>query len=245
MTTQEELALTQALRLPAMREPMSVAQVVGRWMERAHEVLTRLDVLGPAPLDAIRGRGLAAEALVTWQALARLANDAPYATQRGALRERLATHVTRRADELGKLAQRAFVLKELRQELEAHADVVGAATEWDEEERLRAVSLVERLDDALLCEAAVMALEVDMEPSFARGVQACSEAVWALADSLMPAHAFIQASAVALDPGMRAASTSYTLWLVLMDAYSAWGVQEGLIQLATKALREALDLSTR
>ena len=81
MTTQEEVELTQALRLPAMREPMSVAQVVGRWMERAHEVLTQLDALGPAPLDAIRERALAAETLVTWQALARLADDAPQASR--------------------------------------------------------------------------------------------------------------------------------------------------------------------
>lgn len=235
MTTQQGQGLAQALRFAALDEAAEAAEhqelAVGRWLDRASWALERL---GSEPLVA----RLAAELLVTWQALGRMAEDAPHREEREALHEALRAAVEARRDMLPALAQRAFRPDVWVEALREHAAEVGVPSTWDAPTAERAVMLIEGLDDALLCEDALEALGAPLTVELAAGLEAASEALEEGADSLVPAYRFIQASSAVLNMSLDELPASYMVWLELAQACKAWAAFEGLRGMARLAADE-------
>jgi hypothetical protein len=197
---------------------------VGGWLDRASWALERLEA-------EELGSRLAAELLITWQALARMADDAPHADDRAALYAGLDA-VCARGAELVVLGAGAFAFEAWGMALAAYDAEVGVPTSWDAETAERARVLIEGLDDALLFEAAAEALGVALDEATAEALQRCAIAGGEAAHSLVPAQVFIRAVAATLNPSMEEASGTYPLWLELMEAREAWAVGEVVVRAA-------------
>ncbi len=234
--------LSARLRLPSVDgEEVSRSNrclVVGRWLDRAGWALERLET---EPM----GERLAAELLITWQALGRMADDVvheEYREERHTQRERLEQVVLARREELTKLAPQSFTVDTWMSALGEYAAQVGPAPQrWSEEQAAYAVMLLEGLDDALLLEAALEALEAEFAPEsvvFLEQLHKAAVVAGEHAGSLLPAQGLIQATCWTLRPIPEQALGSYPLWLKLVDVYAAWAIFEGLVQLGVRAMRE-------
>jgi hypothetical protein len=222
------------LRRPALdaaHEEGLEGLAVGGWLDRASWALERLDV------EAMGAR-LAAELFITWQALARMAGDAPHAEERVELREQLDAWCGRGA-ELVKLGAAAFAFDVWHTALTAYAAEVGVPTSWDAATAERARVLIQGLDDALLFEAAAEALGVALDEAMSDALQRCAVAGADAAHSLVPAQVFIRATAATLNPSMEEASGTYPLWLSLMEAREAWAVGEVVVRAAVASHERA------
>lgn len=222
----------KALWLPSLEvgeEKEHRELVVGRWLDRASGALERLE---SEPL----GARAAAELLVTWQALGRMAQDAPHRGEREALHGELGAAVKARRDVLPMLAQSCFTPHLWVEALREHVAKVGSLVAWDAPTAERAMMLVEGLDDALLCEDALDALGAQLTQGFASGLEAASDVLEEHADSLVPAYRFIQATAAVLDMARVEPPASYALWFEIVQACKAWAIFEGLRGVAGRPL---------
>lgn len=231
-----QVGLCDSLQLPLLDEVAEAAEhqelVVGRWLDRASWALERL-------ADEPLGERLAAELLVTWQALGRMALDAPHGEERGALHRAVGQVIEARRDVLPLLAQQAFTPAVWADALREYADEVGGVpSAWDAATAERAMMLVEGLDDALLCEDALEALGASLTAEFAAELETASVALEVSVDSLVPAYRFIQANIAVLNTSRSELPASYLLWLELVQACKAWAAFEGLRHLAQLAADE-------
>lgn len=127
MVVSDVVDLTSSLRLSSVDgEELGKERqmlVVGRWLDRAGWVLERLE-------DEPMGERLAAELLVTWQALYRLADDVVGldGAERVQLREELERVVCVRREELVTLAPKAFCFAQWRDALAEYVTQVGGST---------------------------------------------------------------------------------------------------------------------
>jgi hypothetical protein len=242
MTTQEGQGLAGALRFAAMDGGAEAEEhqelVVGRWLDRASWALERLE-------SEALGTRLAAELLVAWQALGRMAQDAPHREEREALHSVLSEAVVARRDVLPAMAQQDFTPHAWAEALREHAAEVGSPSVWDAPTAERAMMLVEGLDDALLCEDALEALDAPLTAAFASGLEAANEALDEGADSLVPAYRFIQANTAVLNMLLGEPPASYMLWSELAQACKAWAAFEGLRRMARLAADEVLSYPPR